>query len=68
MLKKIHALPLALACGLLASCPDEGPMEEAGETLDEAAEDTGEAIEDAADEVEDEVDEATDDETKRSRG
>ena len=37
----------------LAGCPDDGPLEEAGETVDEAVEDAGEAVEDAADEVDD---------------
>lgn len=31
----------------LAACEDEGPMEEAGESIDEGVENTGDAIEDA---------------------
>lgn len=44
---------LLLASLGLAGCPDDGPLEEAGEAVDEAAEDAGDAVEDAADEVDD---------------
>ncbi len=53
--KKSAALILFASLGL-AGCPSDGPLEEAGETLDEAADDVGDAIDDAADEVEDAVD------------
>ena len=36
-----------------AGCSNDGPLEEAGETMDNAAEDAGDALEDAADELED---------------
>lgn len=46
--------PLVLLASLgLAGCPDDGPAEEAGETVDEAVEDAGEAVEDAVDDIED---------------
>jgi predicted small secreted protein len=56
MIRKLLFVPLALGSLLLAGCPDDGPLEEAGETIDEGLEDTGEALEDAAEEIEDEVD------------
>ncbi len=52
----LFAVLLALSVGVLAGCDDQGPAEEAGETIDEAVDDTGDAIEDAADDVEDEFD------------
>jgi hypothetical protein len=39
-------VPLAAA---LAACDDQGPAEEAGETIDDTAEDAGDAVEDATD-------------------
>ncbi len=50
--KAVTTLVLLASLGL-AGCPDDGPMEEAGETVDEAAEDAGEAVEDAVDDIED---------------
>lgn len=41
--------------GLLAGC-DQGPAEEAGESIDDAVDDTGDAMDDAGDEIEDTVD------------
>jgi hypothetical protein len=70
-MKKTQTLSLLLACGLLAGCPNnDGPMEEAGETIDEAAEDAGEAIEDGAEKVDDAIDDAERDaeDAKRSNG
>lgn len=40
----------------LAACPESGPLEEAGESMDDAAEEAGDALEDAVDEVEDAAD------------
>lgn len=50
-------MALALALGtttLVTGCDNQGPAEEAGESIDEAMEDAGDSIEDAADDVEDE--------------
>lgn len=33
----------------LSACDQQGPMEEAGESIDDTVEDTGDAIEDATD-------------------
>ncbi|MEQ9617161.1 MAG: hypothetical protein RLN60_03905 [Phycisphaerales bacterium] len=44
------ASALALSGAALSGC-DDGPAEEAGETVDEAIEDTADAVEDAADEI-----------------
>lgn len=43
-----------------ADSPNDGPAEEAGESVDEAAEETEEAAKDAADEVEDAAEDAKD--------
>ena len=45
-LKVLSTLPLLL---LLAGCSQEGPLEEAGESIDEAIDDVGDAVEDAVD-------------------
>ena len=49
--KNIFAFTLLLGslAGLQACDKNEGPLEEAGETIDEAADDAGRAIEDATD-------------------
>lgn len=44
----------ALAAGVsLAACEEEGPAEQAGESIDESAEEAGEAVEEAGEEVQD---------------
>jgi predicted small secreted protein len=48
MIRK-YAIPIILGSMLLAGCPNDGAMEEAGETIDEAAEDVEEAVDDAVD-------------------
>ncbi|HET6521031.1 MAG TPA: hypothetical protein VFG47_14595 [Geminicoccaceae bacterium] len=49
MLMRRFALLAALTLPLaLAACDNDGPMEEAGESVDEAVEDAGEAVEDRA--------------------
>lgn len=63
MLRKIligFALLLPLAGGL-AACDDQGPAEEAGESLDEAAEDVGNAFDNSgpAEEAGEDIDDAT---------
>lgn len=40
-------LTVALVCGALAGCEQEGPAEKAGERVDEAVEQTQDAIDDA---------------------
>lgn len=40
-------LTMALVCGVLAGCEQEGPAEKAGERIDEAVEQTQDAIDDA---------------------
>ena len=61
MISKLYKLSVYLIFVLLtagaAGCSQDGPMEEAGETVDEAIEDTGEAIEDAQEKIEDTVEE-----------
>ena len=40
-------LSVALVCGALAGCEQEGPAEKAGERIDEAVEQTRDAIDDS---------------------
>ena len=49
----------AFAVGI-SGCEDEGPAEEAGETVDEAFEETGDTMEEAAESAEDAAEEAGD--------
>ena len=44
----VWAVVLIPLAGALAAC-EEGPAEQAGETIDDAAEDAGDAVEDATD-------------------
>ena len=53
----LFALMLVLTTMLFIGCND-GPMEEAGETVDETIEDAGEVIEDAGEKLEDAIDES----------
>ncbi len=39
----------------IAACTDEGPMEEAGKSLDNAAEEAGQTLDDAAEDTKDAV-------------
>lgn len=61
MIVKLYPLFVYLIFVLLtagaAGCSQEGPMEQAGETVDEAMEDTGEAIEDTQEKIEDTTEE-----------
>ena len=56
----IRSVLLALAVGFggltLVACEQQGPAEEAGETIDDAAEEAGDTMQDAADEMEDATD------------
>jgi hypothetical protein len=45
----VWAVVLIPLAGALAACEDQGPAEEAGETIDDTAEDAGDAVEDATD-------------------
>ena len=50
-------IPLSFVAGaMLAGCPDDGPMENAGEKVDEAVDEAGDKLEEAGDKVEDAVD------------
>lgn len=51
----LAALPLLL---LLAGCPQRGPLENAGESIDEAFDDVRDGVEDAIDDVGDEIEDA----------
>ncbi len=42
-------LLMLIACLGLTACDNDGPMEEAGESIDEAAEEVGDEIDDATD-------------------
>jgi hypothetical protein len=47
---------LALMAGFgVSACEEEGPAEQAGESVDESAEEVGEALEETGDEVEDTI-------------
>lgn len=53
----LFALLFALGGGaVLTGCEEDGPAEEAGESIDEAIDDAGDAIEDAGDDIEDKTD------------
>ncbi|MDF1799273.1 MAG: hypothetical protein P1V81_08875 [Planctomycetota bacterium] len=49
------ALLLMMSFGL-ASCSNDGPVEEAGETVDEAVDDLGDGVEEVLEDAEDAVD------------
>jgi len=51
---------LGLGVASATGCEDDGPMENAGESVDDAADDAADAVDDAADNVDDAVDDATD--------
>ncbi|MAX24008.1 MAG: hypothetical protein CMJ19_05835 [Phycisphaeraceae bacterium] len=50
----------ALGAMTWVGCDNDGPMENAGETVDEAVEDMGDAAEEAGNDIEDAVDDAQD--------
>ncbi len=50
----------ALGSMTLVGCDNDGPMENAGETVDEAVEEMGDAAEEAGDNIEDTMDKAED--------
>lgn len=45
----MSAMLLSVLTVSLSACDQQGPVEEAGETVDETVEETGEAVEDATD-------------------
>jgi hypothetical protein len=45
----VWAAVLVPIAGVLAACGDEGPAEEAGESIENTVEDAGDAVEDATD-------------------
>lgn len=47
----LTALALSLTAPVLAACEDDGPMEQAGETMDETVEENAEAVEERAEEA-----------------
>lgn len=53
--RAILAAAVAVGATGLAACESQGPMEEAGESVDDTVNDAGDALEDAGDETEDSV-------------
>lgn len=47
---------LTLMLGFTMGCEQDGPAEEAGETIDQTIEEAGDKLEDAGDKIEDSVD------------
>ena len=47
------ALLMALMAGGLVACDNQGPAEEAGESIDESLEDAGEGMEELGEDIED---------------
>lgn len=47
------ALFMTLIAGGLVACDDQGPAEEAGESIDESAEEAGESMEELGEDMED---------------
>ncbi|MEA3251743.1 MAG: hypothetical protein U9Q35_09275 [Pseudomonadota bacterium] len=59
LLRKLGlAMMLALMLGGVAACDDQGPAEEAGESIDEAAENAGDSIEEMGEDVQDAAEDA----------
>ncbi|MEQ9490210.1 MAG: hypothetical protein RIM72_14585 [Alphaproteobacteria bacterium] len=48
-IKRLTPLGFALAFGLALAACDDGPAEEAGESIDNAVEEAGDAVEEATD-------------------
>ncbi|WP_447894446.1 hypothetical protein [Vreelandella sp. GE22] len=60
LLKKLTlALLMGLMLGGLAACDDQGPAEEAGESIDDSMESAGESIEEMGESIEDSADDAS---------
>ncbi|GAA5171630.1 MULTISPECIES: hypothetical protein [Halomonadaceae] len=59
LLRKLGlAMMLALMLGGVAACDDQGPAEEAGESIDEAAENAGDSVEEMGEDVQDAAEDA----------
>lgn len=51
-------LGILMMAGGLAACEDQGPAEEAGESIDESMESAGESLEEAGDEIQNSAEDA----------
>ncbi|GAB2711125.1 hypothetical protein [Halomonas garicola] len=51
-------LGILMMAGGLAACEDQGPAEEAGESIDESMENAGESLEEAGDEIQNSAEDA----------
>ncbi|SFH97789.1 hypothetical protein [Modicisalibacter xianhensis] len=49
---------MAMLVGGIAGCEDEGPMEEAGESMDQAAENAGDSVEEMGEDIQESAEEA----------
>ena len=49
---------MAMLAGGIAGCEDEGPMEEAGESMDQAAENAGDSVEEMGEDIQESAEEA----------
>jgi hypothetical protein len=58
MRKGLAILAIGFMTAGLGACEDEGPAEEAGESIDETADDVGDAVDEAGDDAEDAADDA----------
>lgn len=57
MMKTTYTLAaLFLSAFLAIGCDNDGPMEDAGESIDDAASDVGNAVEDACEDIKDSAD------------
>lgn len=57
--KTMVALGILMMAGGLAACDNQGPAEEAGESVDESMDNAGENIEQMGDDIENSAEEAT---------
>jgi|TARA_B100000929_G_scaffold286329_2_gene271256 hypothetical protein len=58
LMKKLAvALLMAMMVGGLAACDNQGPAEEAGESIDESMEDAGESLEEMGENIEESAEE-----------
>lgn len=57
--KMVAALGVLMMVGGLAACDNQGPAEEAGESIDESMDNAGENIEQMGDDIQDSAEDAT---------
>ncbi|SHM14444.1 hypothetical protein [Vreelandella subglaciescola] len=57
--KLVVALGVLMMAGGLAACDNEGPAEEAGESIDESMDNAGENLEQMGDDIQDSAEDAT---------